>query len=116
MSRYEHQRGARSSFHHEPGYSLTASLFRPDTGEEFELVLDDALRITDVSGPWPGEDGAEFELRGELPAHAPVADVPAQILEFAATRGGDVCMYDPIGCRTCFCDESGRVLYCKNIC
>ena len=86
------------------------------TGGDFELVLDGEGRITDVVGPWPDEEGAEFELRGELPAHANVDAAPAHIREFASTWGRHVCMYDPVGCRTCFCDADGNVLYCRKMC
>jgi hypothetical protein len=92
-------------------HCMTAS-----TGEEFEVVVDDDRRITDVVGPWPEGDDAELELRGDLPAHAEVEDVPDHIQDFAASRGIHVCMYDPIGCRTCYCDNEGNTLYCKPHC
>ena len=92
-------------------HSMTAG-----SGEVFEVVLDDEGRITDVAGPWPAGKGAEFELRGDVPQHVAVEGVPAHVQEFGASRGATVCMYDPNGCRTCFCDADGSVLYCRNMC
>lgn len=109
-----HMRALGLADERRPG--VTTYRLMTDTGTAFELVLDDTRRITDVAGPWPSEEGAEFELRGELPAHAQIADAPPHILEFAAAQGRDVCMYDPVGCRTCFCDENGRILYCRKMC
>ena len=86
------------------------------TGDEFELELDKARRITQVTGPWPTEHGAEFELRGGLPPHSGVDGAPAHIQAAAAAKGRHVCMYDPDACQTCFCDDAGDVLYCQKMC
>jgi hypothetical protein len=85
------------------------------TGEAFELAVDEGGRITQVAGPWPDEDGAEFELGGSVPRHVTI-DAPAHIKDFAAARGRYVCYYDPDDCQTCFCDESGDTLYCRKMC
>ena len=37
-------------------------------------------------------------------------------MQFAAQQGREVCFYDPNGCRTCFCDASGNILYCRKMC
>jgi hypothetical protein len=86
------------------------------TGEEFELVVSGDGRLIDVVGTWPDGDDAAFELRGELPAHVRIDDAPPHILEFATAQGRHVCLYDPVGCRTCFCDANDNVLYCRNMC
>ena len=85
-------------------------------GLEFTLELDDAGRISRVNGPVPEAEGAEFELHGALPDHAPIDDVPRHILDLAAARGRHVCVYDPAGCVTCFCDDDGNTLYCHKMC
>jgi hypothetical protein len=85
------------------------------SGETFELVLGDDGRIADVAGPWPEERDAEFELEGPIPTHANVS-APDHVMRFAAEAGREVCFYDPDGCRTCFCDEHGKLLYCRKMC
>jgi hypothetical protein len=85
-------------------------------GAEFEVHVDDAGRIARVAGPWPDEEGAEFELHGQVPSHVPIEDAPAHVHEFAAARGRHVCSYDPDGCTTCFCDADDNVLYCRKMC
>jgi hypothetical protein len=84
------------------------------SGDTFELVLDDDGRIADVAGPWPDEQDAEFELEGPLPSHQNV-DAPQHIAGFAAERSLDVCFYDPVSCRTCYCDAGGRMT-CRKMC
>jgi len=94
---------------------VTAHRVMATSGSEFELVLDNDGRLDDVVGPWPVEDGAEFELEGPLPAHANLDDAPGHIQAYATERGRDVCFYDPDECRTCFCDATGR-MYCRKMC
>ncbi|HEY7874198.1 MAG TPA: hypothetical protein VIG64_03650 [Actinomycetota bacterium] len=80
---------------------------------EFEVLLDDDGRISDVVGPWPEADG-EVELTGVLPPHAKVGNAPEHINSFAEDRGMDVCFYDGDGCRTCFC--VGERMTCIRMC
>ncbi len=91
-------------------HQVTSSL-----GGDFEISVGDDGRIADVAGEWP-EQGVEFELTGGIPGHTPVEELPENIRSAAASRGQEVCFYDPDGCRTCFCDESGRVLRCVGMC
>lgn len=93
----------------------THSMATPE-GAGFELVLDADRRITAVTGPWPEERGAEFELHGALPPHAEIQDAPSHVVEFGRAQGRHVCMYDPDACQTCFCDAGGNVLYCRKMC
>ena len=85
-------------------------------GAVFEVHVGADEWIVDVSGPWPTREGATFSLEGALPDHAPAADVPDAIRQVAADTGREVCFYDPVGCRTCFCDARGRLLHCEKMC
>jgi len=69
---------------------------------QFELVIDEKGVIAEVVGPWPDE--GEFTIEGPIPDHVSV-EVPDSIREAAAGR--EVCHYDPVRCRTCYCDEKG---------
>ncbi len=73
-------------------------------GGEFEIVVDESGRITDVAGEWP-EDQQEFELTGDIPEHATLESAPRHLTLDSAAEGEDwdVCFYDDKNCRTCYC-------------
>lgn len=87
-----------------------------DSENEFVLHLDSEGLATLLDGPWPDETGVEFVLEGELPPLAKPANVPEHLLTKGLERGLEVCYYDPHHCRTCYCDGSGRRLYCVPQC
>lgn len=80
-----------------------------DTGGDFDIIIDDAGRITDIVGDWP-TDG-EVTLEG-VPTHTKPEDVPQAVLAQAGPGGWHVCYYD--GKRTCWCHEDGR-MRCRGI-
>src|ERR1700754_1154429 len=70
----------------------------------FEIVVDDDGVITEVAGDWPGP-GGEFTIAGPIPEHVSLTDVPESVR--AKGGGREVCHYDPVHCRTCYCDGKG---------
>lgn len=89
---------------------------RDSSDAAFVLTTDDEGAITDVSGPWPEEPAFELELTGEIPRFSLPRDVPDRIVKEAMAKGLEICYYDPVHCRTCYCDGSGKVIRCASHC
>lgn len=87
---------------------MTSSL-----GSQFEIVVADDGHIAEVVGDWP-EAGREFELRNP-PAHMSLRHLPERLAADPASAGRAICFYDEASARTCFCDDTGRVLRCVGI-
>lgn len=93
---------------------MASHILRDANGGEFEVVIDESQRITDVSGEWPAKDEV-FTLAGPLPAHSIVEEVPERVRRHPAAKGREVCFYDPDSCRTCYCDDEGH-MHCVGMC
>lgn len=87
-----------------------------DQGADFEIRCDELGLIHAIEGPWPAGRDYEFELSGEMPSFALARDVPARITSTAEKTGLQVCYYDPVHCRTCYCDGKGKVIRCVGHC
>jgi hypothetical protein len=92
---------------------MAAHTVSSDRGE-FEVVVAEDGTITDIRGDWPKAD-EEFTLEGDIPEHASVDNVPESIRARAAETGWEVCYYDDVHCRTCYCDGKGR-MRCSSHC
>lgn len=95
---------------------MSSHAFTDAEGQAFDVTIGVTGEITDVVGPWPDTPSAEFALRGVLPPHTTPAGVPDSVRETALARGLEVCFYDAVNCRTCFCDGTGRIVRCANMC
>jgi hypothetical protein len=94
---------------------VTKHRLMSESGHVVEFIVDEAGRITEMLGDWP-EGVAELVFTEGVPAHQNVANVPEHVRAFGPSRGPvDVCYYDPDRCRTCFCDDSGR-MWCVGKC
>jgi hypothetical protein len=85
----------------------SADLVGDDGGRYVATVDGDGL-VTSIDGPWIWGESGELVLTGELGGHRSAA-APDHVTAEALDRGEDVCFYDNVACRTCFCDGSGRM-------
>ena len=93
---------------------MASHRLKSDSGHVFEFVVGHSGQIVDMRGDWPaGEEELVFSVG--LPTRETVTSAPEHILEWGAVRGWDVCYYDPDACRTCYCDDSGR-MRCVGMC
>lgn len=95
---------------------MSSHAFTDAEGRAFDVTIGVTGEITDVAGPWPDGPTADFELHGMLPPHTAPAGVPDRVRALAIDRGLEVCFYDPVNCRTCFCDGTGRIVRCSKMC
>lgn len=86
------------------------------TNSEYAIETDDAGTILSIQGPWPERPGFEFDLTVDHCEFAEASNVPQEVRASAEARGLQVCYYDPVHCRTCYCDAHGKVLRCVGHC
>ena len=86
---------------------------RSDQGSQWTFSVSDGGVLQDVTGPWSADAAVTFPtvpsfVRGIEP-------LPVHIEEYANHQKLTVCFYDPVACKTCFCDDAGR-MRCVNMC
>ena len=84
-----------------------------ESGHVVEFVVERG-QIVDMLGEFASDED-ELVLTSGVPPHTNVEDVPEHVRARAMERGMEVCYYDPDGCRTCYCDDAGR-MHCVGMC
>lgn len=83
---------------------------------EFMIETDESGAIVRIDGPWPDRPEFDFELRGATCDFTEAANAPAELRARALAGGLQVCHYDPVHCRTCYCDSRGKIIRCVGQC
>jgi hypothetical protein len=83
-----------------------------DSGHFAEFVVS-GDRLVEMQVEWPDDQDELVFI--DPPTHTTIDDVPEHIRAHAEARDEVVCLYDPRGCRTCFCDGKGR-MRCVGMC